>query len=211
MTTVTTTRSFRRGNACKAAIAPDDELMQAYARGETMAFEQLYHRYRRRLFGYFMINLQNEALAGELFQDVWMKVIAESKRYRQQGRFRSWLFTLAHHRLMDHFRRPEQRYPHHEETEGELCDVTPEGDVVNEEMHALLATMVMALPCEQRQALYLREQEGFSVQELADIQGVSFETAKSRLRYAYRRLREQMANGDPTGDNHPGGKDEHHV
>ena len=210
MTTATSTQSFRSGAVPAGDHATDDSLMRAYADGENRAFEVLYHRYRRRLFGYFMINLQNEALAGELFQDVWLKVIAESKRYRQQGRFRSWLFTLAHHRMMDHFRKPEQRYPHQEETDNEIGDLTPEGDVVNAEANAMLAGLVKALPCEQRQALYLREQEGFSVQELADIQGVSFETAKSRLRYAYRRLREQVAREGGPCDN-PGVKGDDHV
>ena len=210
MTRATSTQSFRSGAVSASGHAKDDELMRAYADGETRAFEDLYHRYRRRLFGDFMINLQNEALAGELFHDVWLKEIAESKRYRQQGRLRSWLFTLAHHRLMDHFRRLEQRYPHQEETDSEAADLTPEGNVVNSDANAMLTALVRTLPFEQRQALYLREQEEFSVQELADIQGVSLETAKSRLRYAYWRLREQV-NRETGPDGNPGVKGGDHV
>lgn len=195
-TTSTSTRSFAADHH-GTGRPTDDALMAAYAGGATVAFDELYRRYRRRLFGYFMVNLQDEALAGELFQDVWMKVIAESKRYNGQGRFRSWLFTLAHHRLMDYYRRPEQRFPHQDEVEAETCETTPETDLATVEANEMLAALLSELPCEQRQALYLREQEGFSVQALADIQGVSYETAKSRLRYAYRRLRDQVVNAPP--------------
>ena len=169
----------------------DDQLMIAYGRHDRTAFEELYARYRQPLWGYLLKNCQDEAAAGEMFQDVWLRVISSSKRYQGKGKFRSWLFTLAHNRLVDFYRTPPLQCM--DDTEEALVVEQPvEGSVGEEERKVQVEELVKKLPFDQRQAFYLREECGFSVKEIAEIQGVGVEAAKSRLRYAYGNLRESL-------------------
>lgn len=173
----------------------DDQLMARWARGNVAAFDELYARYRDRLWGYLYSNIRDEALASEMFQDVWLRVISAASDFRHKGRFRSWLFTLAHHRLVDHYRRREPAQAGDEASQRDLPDdrlPAMESHVDQDRQLARMAQQVMQLPFEQRQAFYLREECGFSVREIADIQQVSLEATKSRLRYAYAKLREAM-------------------
>ena len=170
----------------------DDELMASWRRGDAVAFDTLYSRYRERLWGYLFNNTRDEALATEMFQDVWLRVISAASGFRHRGRFRSWLFTLAHHRLEDHYRRHEQPG---DMDEAELPDdrtLPMEHHVEQDRQLARMSALVAQLPFEQRQAFYLREECGFSVREIADIQQASLEATKSRLRYAYAKLREAL-------------------
>ncbi len=78
--------------------------MAAYRAGDAAAFDALYARHRGGVFRYFRRHTGNPALADELFQDVWMRLIDARARYEPQARFTTWLYTIAHNRLMDHFR-----------------------------------------------------------------------------------------------------------
>ena len=78
----------------------DDALMKAYQGGDVRAFDELYRRFKQPLYSFLIRQSGGEPVARELFQDVWLRVISSSKRYHCNGRFRSWLFTLAHNRLV---------------------------------------------------------------------------------------------------------------
>src|SRR3954470_11021191 len=85
----------------------DDELMAAYARGDATAFERLYARHQAGLYR-FIRRLLGHALAAqadEVFQDTWLKVVNARAQWQPQGAsFRTWLFTLANHRVIDIWR-----------------------------------------------------------------------------------------------------------
>ena len=87
---------------------PDDLLMAAYANGDDTAFERLYTRHEAGLYR-FVRRLLGPALAAqadEVFQDTWMRVVRSRAGWMPQGAsFRTWLFTLAHHRVIDVWRR----------------------------------------------------------------------------------------------------------
>src|SRR5947207_12800383 len=86
--------------------APDEQLMLAYRDGNAAAFETLYLRHRGRLFRFVLRSVKSRATAEELFQEIWMRVIEARERYAPQARFTTWLYTIAHHRMVDHWRRP---------------------------------------------------------------------------------------------------------
>jgi len=86
----------------------DDDLMAAFGRDDAGAFDVLYARYREPVYGYLYRNCRDETVAAELFQDVWLRVIASAGRYKRRGRFRSWLFSLAHNRLVDFYREADR-------------------------------------------------------------------------------------------------------
>lgn len=165
--------------------------MLAWAGGDAGAFERLYRRHKDSLYRYFLRHVRPPDLAGEAFQDVWQKVIQSRDRYRADAPFAAWLYTLAHHRLMDHYRgqRPNDEMP----------DDLPAPEHDHPERHAeqsqqsyrLLAAL-QTLPPEQREIIVLREEQDFTLEQIAAIQGVGRETVKSRLRYALAKLREVL-------------------
>lgn len=174
----------------------DDRLMRSYCKGDQRAFDELYARYKQPLYSYMLRNCRAEHIAGELFQDVWLRVISSAKNYTNKGKFRSWVFTLAHNRLVDYYRRAEHQYPKDPETESLKGRHEPEQVVMSREAMTYLEGVIQALPFDQQQAFYLREENGFCVKEIADIQGITAEAAKSRLRYAYAKLRTAILASD---------------
>src|SRR4029077_19590021 len=82
----------------------DEELMLAYGGGDAGAFEVLYRRHRGPLYRFLLRQVNDAATAEELFQDVWMRVIDSRERYEPRAKFTSWVYAMAHNRLMDHYR-----------------------------------------------------------------------------------------------------------
>jgi len=165
-------------------LTEDEKLFSAYKEGSAQAFLALYEQYKQPVFGYVLKNVRQEQLAEELFQDVWLRVIASASRYKNQGRFRQWLFTCAHNVIVDHFRRQKVRADELRDTEVEANNAEHSGELTDR-----IELASRELPMEQRQAFYVREYLVCSLKEIAQIQGCSLEAAKSRMRYDYRKLR----------------------
>src|SRR5437016_3822523 len=85
--------------------APDEQLMLAYRDGDAAAFETLYARHRARLYRFVLRSVKSRAIGEELFQEIWMRVIEARLRYKPQARFTTWLYTIAHNHLVDHWRK----------------------------------------------------------------------------------------------------------
>lgn len=177
-------------------VESDESLMLRYAQGEAPAFEQLYARHKGGLFRYLRRQCA-PSVAEELFQDVWMRVVAARSAYTVQARFATYLYHIAHNRLVDHYRvsarRPEesldtQREPGLAETAGD-GQSGPEQLAGRRQLAERLLGCLEALPDEQREAFLMREEAGLGVAEIAEATGVGRETAKSRLRYAVVGLR----------------------
>ncbi len=178
---------------------PDEELMSAYGAGDAAAFEALYARHRGGVFRYFRRHTGSAALADELFQDVWMKLIDARARYQPQARFTTWLYTIAHNRLMDHFRAAGRVSfatvddPEEDPLDGlPAPDPQPQDQLERKQAAARLLAALDALPAAQREAFVLQQEGDLSVEEIAQATGVTRETAKSRLRYALAKLRASL-------------------
>ena len=185
-----------------AADAPSDEqLMRAYAGGDTRAFETLYDRHTLPVWRFVQRSVQNASLADDLVQDVWFSVVRQAPQYAARAKFRTWLFTLAHHRMVDHWRTHKAHTSLDAESEdgSAMADMLaaesgfgPERQLDSRELAQALLDALAALPQVQREAFLLQAEAGMSVAEIAQATGVSTETAKSRLRYARGRLRETL-------------------
>ena len=175
-----------------AGPAPPDDaaLMLRYAGGDAGAFEQLYRRHRGGLYRYILRLAPGDA--DEIFQEVWMAVIQGRARYTPTARFATFLFAIAHRRIADRFRQAARRplgvMPEDVRDDG----LTPLAQIENAALAAALAAAVAALSHEHREAFLLRLEGELSVEEIAAVTGVPFETAKSRLRAANRSLREKL-------------------
>ncbi|MEM7540896.1 MAG: sigma-70 family RNA polymerase sigma factor [Pseudomonadota bacterium] len=176
--------------------ASDEDLMRAYAGGDAEAFETLYERYRVPLYRYVLHLCGNDFLGRDLAQDVWMKLIAGHQDFPDDVSFRPYLYRIAHNRVMDEFRRDKVRRAHSESSQAqgnEIEERDPERITDAGEAARRLLSLVDELPTEQREVFLLREEADLSIQEIAQAIGVGVETAKSRLRYAMKKLRNGMS------------------
>jgi RNA polymerase sigma-70 factor, ECF subfamily len=178
----------------------DESLMQRFAGGEAEAFDRLYRRHELKVWRYLERTVRDRAAADDLMQEVWFSVAREAAGYRPTARFTTWLFTIAHHRAIDWLRaaRPNASLDDPDQAETmafALADPAPgpEARAGHAADGARLLAALATLPEEQRDAFLLQAEGGFSVEEIASATGASFETAKSRLRYARARLRERLA------------------
>lgn len=165
--------------------------MLAYRDGDAGAFEKLYARHRGALYRFVLRSLKgtasDRALAEELFQEAWIRVIEARERYAPSARFTTWLYTIAHNLLVDHWRRKGL-------TLVELEDehASPDNPARQAEARQSVARFLQALeglPPAQREAFLLHEEAGMSVAEIAAATGTNEEAAKSRLRYAVAKLK----------------------
>jgi RNA polymerase sigma factor (sigma-70 family) len=179
----------------------DEALMSRYARGDVNAFELLYRRHEMRIWRYLERNVRNRAISDELMQEVWFAVARDAARYRPTARFTTWLFTIAHHRMIDSFRTNRRHISLDSagcEGETEIpplaaeANTGPVATAISEDQAAALLQAVSQLPKEQREAFLLQVEGDLSVIEIAAVTGASFETTKSRLRYARTKLRELL-------------------
>lgn len=169
----------------------DETLMLNYARGNASAFEPLYARYRQPLYRYFLRHVSDATTANDLYQGCWEKVITARERYTDQSPFRAWLFKIAHNHLVDHYRSNRESQP----LPPDLEDPNPESPSLSIDEDARsrrFRDALAALPQEQRDTFLLRMEGGLSLEQLAIATGVNPETAKSRLRYATRKLKEVL-------------------
>ena len=170
-------------------LKSDEALMLAYQRGDTPAFESLYHRHKDGLFTFLYRSCPRHAVVEELAQDTWTGVINSAQRYRSEARFKTWLYQIAHNRLVDFWRRRDNRHTGLEDIAEPAAEPVNTG--ARQELTKQLMAAIGELPGEQRDALLLQEQ-GFSQREIADITRCGEQTVKSRLRYARKQLRQQL-------------------
>ena len=176
----------------------DEILMLAYAKGDAAAFETLYRRYKDAMYRYLLRQCQNPATAEELFQDIWLRIVNARQDYTVKASFRTWLYQIAHNRLIDHYRRQNSRMPE-SYLENSILENTatseandPQRIVNGQQQAAHLAELIAALPEAQREAFLLKEESGMTLEEIAMATNTTRETVKSRLRYAFKRLRDGM-------------------
>ena len=173
----------------------DEQLMLNYRNGEAAAFEALYQRHKGPLYRY-VLRQCDESYVDEIFQDIWMKLINAREGYKAKAKFTTWLYNIAHNRIIDHYRRqnirPVSNHEENIELTPSLKTEQPEQQAKNNEQAEQLLTAIKNLPNDQRDTFLLHEEAGLSIDEIAKTTGVSFEAAKSRLRYAMNKLRDDM-------------------
>ena len=185
-----------------AALDSDAALMARVQAGDHGAFEPLVRRYEKRLFGYFLNLVEDPATAADLAQETFVRVYRAVPRYRESGRFESWLFRIAANLVRSRRRRPDQRAAHVslEETpaaERELAarggERRPDEAAWRAELRDALEKALPQLPLVFREAVVLRDVQGWSYREIAEMLGVEEGTVKSRAHRGRQRLRELLA------------------
>jgi len=180
----------------------DAVLMLQYGAGDLRAFETLYNRHKGGLYRYFMRHIPEPSLAEDLYQDIWNKVIVQAIHYQPSAKFTTWLYTLAHNKLVDHVRHLSMVNKvlvgsQDDDTAESSIDLKPR-QILNEaesEINSVRAAeslkyCIAQLPQAQKDSFLLKEEAGLSVKDIAAVLNTSFEASKSRLRYAYENLRQ---------------------
>jgi RNA polymerase sigma-70 factor (ECF subfamily) len=190
-----------------AAATGDEALMLSYGAGEATAFDMLYARHKGGVYRYLLRHCGNAGTTDEMFQDVWMSVIRARASYTPTAKFTTWLYRIAHNRIVDHWRAQGQvelvRAGGDDDDDGQDGGVLatipaargdePDVRAASREIAARLSTALAALPPPQRDAFLLQQEAGLSLAEIAELTGAGAETVKSRLRYAIAKLRSELA------------------
>lgn len=177
----------------------DEALMLAYAGGSATAFERLYQRHKGGTYRYLLRQTSDRTTAEELHQDVWLRVVRARERYAPEARFATWLYTLARHRLIDHWRSRNAASVESLDDDGGVAAALASKEyasnddplqcVIDAQVGGRFIAALAGIPPAQRDAFLLHVEGGLSVHDVGEATGASAETVKSRLRYAYRRLR----------------------
>lgn len=175
-----------------AGARSDEELMLAYGAGDREAFEELFERYRDRIYRYLLRHHGDWTVAEDLFQRTFLKMHEARRRYRPTSSFASWIYTIATNLLRDEARSrgASTIEPAGERPIPERADETsaPDGPALGRELAERIATAVRQLPPDQREAFVLGKYEGLGYREVAQILGCSEGAVKVRIHRALKAL-----------------------
>lgn len=186
--------------------SPSDEaLIQRYLRGDREAFPQLFNRYQHGILMLVRHYFRNPERAEEVFQEVFLKLIERIDYYDGSGSFKAWFFTLCRNHCIDRLRQQGRR---RETVESEFrrddsdfptpiaaaASPLPPADrlALDRELGSLLDESLNRLPEEQREVFLMKERGELTFEEIAQLQKVSVNTVKSRMRYALEALRRSL-------------------
>lgn len=176
----------------------DETLVKLYAEGNNGAFDVILSRYEKRLYSYILYFVRNNDVADDLFQETFVKAIVTIKhgRYTETGKFSAWLTRIAHNLIVDQFRdeKNENTVSNDEVTTDlfnntSLAEACVETRLISDETLTDVKGLISELPDAQREVLYMRFYRDMSFKEIAQVTGVSINTALGRMRYALLNMR----------------------
>lgn len=176
----------------------DFELVQGFIEGNRTNLDALINRHREKVYTYILYNVRDPHLAEDIFQDTFIKVIRSLHRgkYKDNGRFISWVLRIAHNLIIDHYRKEKQlqtvsndSYETDIFNSQKFSDKTIEDKIVNTQVTRDVRKLIQELPQDQKEVVILRHYCELSFKEIADHTNVSINTALGRMRYALINLR----------------------
>lgn len=176
----------------------DQDLVKRFIQGDQTSIEVLINRHKNKVFTYIILIVKNQSLAEDIFQDTFIKVIKSLKegKYKDNGKFVSWVIRIAHNLTIDHFRKEKQINTYSNEdyeadifNSKKLSESTVEDIMVETQIIKEVRLLIDELPDDQKQVILLRHYGGLSFKEIADQTDVSINTALGRMRYALINLR----------------------
>lgn len=178
-------------------VIPDAVLVKNYVGGDESALAVLIKRHQSKLYGFIYSKVSDRDIADDIFQDTFIKVIRtlKSNSYNEEGKFLPWVMRISHNLIVDHFRK-NKKMPMYRETEefsifSIMTDNSPnvENRIITEQVECDLQRLIEELPDDQKEVLHMRIYQDLSFKEIADLTGVSINTALGRMRYALMNLR----------------------
>jgi RNA polymerase sigma-70 factor (ECF subfamily) len=176
---------------------PDALLVKSYISGDENALAILIKRHQSKIYGFIYSKMPDRDVADDIFQDTFIKVIKtlKSNSYNEEGKFLPWVMRISHNLIVDHYRK-NKKMPMLRETEefsifSILTDnsLNVEGRIITDTIEKDLQKIIIELPIDQREVLMMRIYQDLSFNEIAELTGVSINTALGRMRYALMNLR----------------------
>lgn len=176
---------------------PDALLVKNYIAGDEQSLAILIERHQSKIYGFIYSKIADRDITDDVFQDTFIKVIKtlKSNSYNEEGKFLPWVMRIAHNLVVDHFRR-NKKMPMQRETEeysifSYMSDnsMNVEGRMITDQVESDLQRLLEELPADQKEVLVMRMYQDMSFKEIADLTGVSINTALGRMRYALMNLR----------------------
>lgn len=176
----------------------DEVLVRLYAEGNNNAFDVLLGRYEEKIFTYVFFAVHNQDVANDIFQETFMKAVVtiQQGKYVENGKFQAWLTRIAHNLMIDYFRQLRNENSVSDDdvdyelfNDIRLAEVPVESKMVREQVLEDVKLLVEHLPQNQKEVVFMRYYQELSFKEIAEITGVSINTALGRMRYALLNLR----------------------
>jgi RNA polymerase sigma-70 factor (ECF subfamily) len=184
----------------KLSKLSEKELVQAYIKGNELAIEQLIIRHKSRIYTYIICKVKNEALAEDVFQDTFIKVINTIKRgkYNDEGKFLPWVMRIAHNLIIDHYRKNSRMPMVKGNDDFDIFDVISHPDknidhkIETSQVLSDVKKLIKDLPKDQKEVLMMRLYYDMSFKEISETTNVSINTALGRMRYALINIRKMV-------------------
>ncbi|MEI7730588.1 MAG: RNA polymerase sigma factor [Verrucomicrobiota bacterium] len=176
-------------------VANSEQLPVEQARaGEPGAWDTLFHRYQLPLYTYVFELVNDEQASLDIVQETFINAARHLMQLRDNDRFGSWLFGIAHQKCAQQWRRKPVAQVPVEACEEDLPDLQADpGDwLIRKEAEEDFMRCLNQLPIPQRTVLLLHFLEDFSLEEIAEITGAGLGTVKSRIHYAKKTLRQLL-------------------
>lgn len=184
----------------------DEQLAVAYSKGNDKAFELLLDRNKQKLLAYILFVTRNADIANDIFQDTVVKAIVKLQQglYKPSGKFYCWLMRIAHNSIMDSFRRTRYANIVDVQDDNDMTKIdndavivkSSEDCIANEQVFSDVESLMNQLPKNQRDVVFMRYYQQLSFKEIADLTGVSINTALGRMHYAVHNLRSMVQEHD---------------
>jgi RNA polymerase sigma factor (sigma-70 family) len=181
-------------------VQNDNELIQRYVNGDENSLNLLLNKHQRKIFSFIMMRVKERALAEDIFQDTFFKVIDSLKggKYNEEGKFLPWVMMIANNLCMDHFRRIK-RMPVIVDSDGKdilnvlrFAEESREDEIIKAQTTRTMRELIDKLPADQKEVLVLRHYADLSFKEIAEMTGTNINTALGRMRYALLNLRKMI-------------------
>ena len=167
----------------------DEQLIRRALNGSKSAWAKLVRRYESAVFHYGLRVTGQRDDAMDLMQDVFVSVYRNLATYRGDGKFKSWLFRIAHHRSIELFRKKRMLHDIDAVAEPVSDEASPERMFALGQNQRQINEVMAKLPVDQREVVTLKFFQQFTFDEIADQTGVSSNTVKSRFYSALDKLR----------------------
>ncbi|MDC6351640.1 sigma-70 family RNA polymerase sigma factor [Zeaxanthinibacter sp. PT1] len=178
----------------------DSILVRDYIQGDEKALELLLKKHNQRIVSFIYSKVRDRDIAEDIFQDTFIKVIRTLKKgsYSEEGKFLPWVMRIAHNLIIDHFRRNKKMPKYQGNKEFDIFSILSDGELnverrlIKDQIESDLTILVEQLPEDQKEVLTMRIYKDMSFKEIADITGVSINTALGRMRYALINIRKMV-------------------
>lgn len=179
----------------------DRDLIRTYLRGDEYAFQILLTRHKNRIYTSIYMFVKDTDLANDIFQETFIKIIDtfRSGRYNEEGKFIQWALRISYNLCVDYFRKNKRRKVITPTDDFDIFNMISASDdnqerhIIKNQTYQKVRQLVEALPSEQKEVILLRHYAELSFKEIAELTGVSINTALGRMRYALINIRKMIS------------------